>query len=272
VGFRALPRRAFPYLLVAVFGFMVAYVGLFFFAFPADVIPDNMRVPNVVGLSYDEASSTLEKAGFKVLKGDTRYRKATPANQILQQDPPANSLQKRGVDVTLAVSGGQRGATVPAVAGLSQQQARITIENAGFQLGSVMQRTGDQPRGAVIESEPAAGATLQLPAVVNISVSQGPATLQLPDLTGRTLADARSTIEQLGLQVGGTTRDTSSIQPENTVMGQTPAPGQKVSAGGRVSLTISRFPPVPRVEPIDTMPVPDSVSSALKPDVRDGTR
>jgi len=259
VGFRALPKRAFPYLLVAMFGFMIAYVGLFFFAFPADVLPDEVRVPNVVGMSYDEAAAALEKSGFPVVKGDTRFHKTTPENQILQQDPPANSLQKRGVDVTVAISGGQRGATVPNVVGLSQQQARIAIENAGFQMGSVMQRTGDQPRGAVIDSEPAAGATLQLPAVVNIGVSQGPATVQLPDLTGRTLADARSALEQLGLQVGGTTRDTSSIQPENTVIGQVPAPGQKISAGGLVNLRISRFPPVPQAVPIDTLVPPDSL-------------
>ncbi len=261
MGFRAVPRRAFPYLLVAVFGFLLAYTALFFFAFPADVLPDNARIPNVVGMTYDAAATALDKAGFSALKGDTRFHRTIAETLVLQQDPPANSLQKRGVDVTLAVSGGQRSATVPDVTGLSQQQARIAIENAGFQLGSVMQRTAGQPRGAVIDSDPVAGTALQLPAVVSIAVSQGPATVQLPDLTGRTLADARSTLEQLGLQVGATTRDTSSFQPENTVLGQSPQPGQTVSASGRVNLRISRFPPVPQISPIDTL-LPDSLSPA----------
>ncbi len=275
MGFRALPRRAFPYLLVAVFGFLAAYVGLFFFAFPADVLPDDARLPNVVGMPYDAAAAAIVKAGFAVVKGETRFHKTTPENVVLQQDPPANSLQRRGVDVMLAVSGGQRNAAVPDVAGLSQQQARIAIENAGFQLGSVMQRTGEQPRGAVIDSDPAAGAALQLPAVVNIAISQGPPTVQVPDLTGRTFSDARSTIEQLGLQVGATTRDTSSFQPENTVLAQNPAPGQTVSAGGRVSLRLSRFPPPPQAAPIDTVLPPDSVSSAsarARVPGHDGTR
>lgn len=261
MGFRALPRRAFPYLLVAVFGFLLAYTGLFLFAFPADVLPDNARIPAVVGMTYDDAAAALDKAGFNALKGETRFHKTTPENLVLQQDPPANSLQKRGVDVTLAVSAGQRTATVPDVAGLSQQQARISIENAGFQLGSIMQRTGEQPRGAVIDSDPAAGTALQLPAVVSISVSQGPATIQLPDLTGRPLADARPALEQLGLQIGGITRDTSSFQPENTVLGQSPQPGQSISAGGRVSLRISRFPPAPPPVPVDTLLPPDSLRS-----------
>jgi eukaryotic-like serine/threonine-protein kinase len=87
---------------------------------------------------------------------------------------------------------------------------------------------------------------------VRIVVSQGPPALQVPDLTGRTMVDARSTIEQLGLHLGAVTRDTSSFQPENTVLSQSPAAGQMIGAGGRVSLRISRFPPSPSIQPIDT--------------------
>ncbi len=252
---RALSRRAFPYLVVAVGGFLLAYVGLFLFAFPADVLPDDGRVPNVVGMPFDEAAAAVDKVGFLAVKSETRFHKTTAADVILQQDPPAGSLQKRGTDIHLAVSGGQRRATVPEVAGTTQQQARIVIENAGFQVGSVVQQTSDQPRGAVISTDPPAGTALELPAVVSIALSRGPATVQVPDLTGRTLADARSTLEQLGLQVGATSPDTSSVQPENTVLGQAPAAGGTVSAGGRVSLRISRFPPPPTLPPLDTMPV-----------------
>lgn len=251
---RALGRRAFPYILVSVLGFLLTYVLLFIFAFPSEVLPDDGRVPTVVGLPFDNAVAALEKAGFHGVKGETRYHRAVAKDVILQQDPPAGSLQKRGSDVRLAVSGGQRNATVPDVAGLSQQQARLAIENAGFQFGTMTQRTSDLPRGAVIESDPAPGAVVPLPAVVGIAVSQGPATLQVPDLTGRTIADARSTLEQLGLHLGSISRDTSSFQPENTVLSQSPAAGQAVGAGGSVSLRVSRFPPPPTIPPIDTGP------------------
>jgi serine/threonine-protein kinase len=249
---RAVARRAFPYLILAVGGFLLAYVILFFFAFPAEVLPDNAKVPTVVGLPFDQAASILDKAGFHAVKGETRFHGTVAENIILQQDPPAGSLQKRGIDVTLAVSGGQRSAVVPNVAGLAQQQARLAIENAGFQFGAVTQRTSELPRGAIIGSEPAAGETLQLPARVNIAMSAGPASLQIPDLTGRTVADARSTLEQLGLRLGGVSRDTSSLQPENTVLSQSPAAGQPIAAGGSVSLRVSRFPQPVRPSPIDT--------------------
>jgi len=249
---RALGRRAFPYLVVSVFGFLLSYILLFVFAFPSEVLPDDGRVPTVIDLPFDQAVASLEKAGFSAVKGETRFHRTVAKDIILQQDPPAGSLQKRGIDVTLAVSGGQRSAVVPDVAGLSQQQARLAIENAGFQFGQVRQQTSAQPRGAVVGSDPAGGDSLPLPATVRITVSQGPSSLQLPDLTGRTVSDARSTLEQLGLHVGAISRDTSSFQPENTVLSQSPAPGNLVPAGSHVNLRVSRFPPPPSLTPVDT--------------------
>jgi serine/threonine-protein kinase len=252
VNGRALGRRAFPYLLVSVFGFLLAYILLFLFAFPAEVLPDDGKVPNVVGVSFDDASAALNKAGFHAVQGETRFHRTIAEGIVLQQDPPAGSTQKRGSDITLAVSGGQKSAVVPDVAGLSQQQARLMIENAGFQFGSISQQVSDQPRGAVIGSNPPSGQSIPLPAVVAIAISNGPASLQVPDLTGRTVADARSTLEQLGLHLGDVSRDTSSFQPENTVLGQSPPAGQTIGAGGRVNLRISRFPPIPSMPRIDT--------------------
>ncbi len=252
---RALGRRAFPYLVVSAFGFLLAYVLLFIFAFPSDVVPDDGRVPAVVGLPFDQAIAALEKAGFHGVRGETRFHRSVGKDAILQQDPPAGSLQKRGIDVTLAVSGGQRSATVPDVGGTSLQQARLAIENAGFQFGPTTEQVGNQPRGAVLGSDPAAGEVIPLPAAVRVTVSKGPATLQVPDLTGRTVADARSTLEQLGLHLGAVSRDTSSFQPENTVLSQSPAAGQIIGAGGQVGLRVSRFPSAPRVQ-ADTAPPP----------------
>ena len=250
---RAPLKRAFPYLIVAAGGFLLAYVFLFVFAFPADVLPDDGRIPRVVGMEFDAASSALEKAGFHALKGQSRFHKTTPEGIVLEQDPPAGSVQKRGAEVTLAVSAGQATATVPDVAGVTQQQAQIAIENAGLTFGSISQQLSDQPRGAVIASDPPAGTTLDLPATVSITLSQGPSTIQIPDLTGRTLADARSTLEQLGLRLGATSRDTSSFMPENTVLGQAPSPGVTVSAGANVNLRVSRFPPPPQLSRPDTI-------------------
>jgi serine/threonine-protein kinase len=92
---------------------------------------------------------------------------------------------------------------------------------------------------------------MDLPGTVDIVLSKGPATVQMPDLYGRSMGEARSMVEQLGLRVAGISRDTSSLQPENTVIRQLPVAGQTLSAGGPVSLTVSHFPPPPTIH-IDT--------------------
>jgi beta-lactam-binding protein with PASTA domain len=251
VNWRALPRRALPYLIAAVGGFLLAYVAVFLFAFPAEVLPDDGILPKVVGKTFEDASAILQKTGFVAQQGESRYHKNIPANIVLQQDPPAGSRQKRGTNVVLALSAGQKTAEVPVTTNMSQQQARIAIENTGLTMGNVSEQLSDQPRGLVVASSPPAGTRLDLPGSVDIVLSKGPASVQVPDLYGRSVGEARSMIEQLGLRIAGISRDTSSLQPENTIIRQLPAAGQTVSAGGPVSLTISHFPPPPSIR-IDT--------------------
>ncbi len=264
MSWRAAPRRAFPYLIAAVGGFLISYVAVFLFAFPAEVLPDDGILPNVVGKTFENASAILQKAGFPAQQGETRFHKTIPANVVLQEDPPAGSRQKRGTAVVLALSGGQRSAEVPVTTNMSQQQARISIENTGLTLGTVTEQLGDQPRGLVIASSPPAGTKVQLPGSVDIVLSKGPAVVQVPDLYGRTVGEARSMIEQLGLRVAGISRDTSSLQPENTVIRQQPSAGQTVSAGGPVSLTVSHFPPPPTIRIDTSLSVPPPPASSFE--------
>jgi beta-lactam-binding protein with PASTA domain len=248
---RALPRRAFPYLIAAAGGFLIAYTAVFLFAFPAEVLPDDGILPNVVGKKFEDAAAILQKAGFPAQQGESRFHKTLPANIVLQEDPPAGSRQKRGTNVVLALSAGQKTAEVPVTTNMSQQQARISIENTGLTMGNVSEQISDAPRGLVIGTSPAAGTKVELPGNVDIVLSKGPATVMVPDFYGRNLGEVRSMVEQIGLRIAGVSRDTSSLQPENTVIRQLPAAGQSISAGGPVSLTVSHFPPSPSIK-IDT--------------------
>lgn len=251
MNWRAAPRRALPYLIAAAGGFLISYAAVFLFAFPAQVLPDDGILPNVVGKTFEDASAILQKAGFPAQQGESRFHKTIPANVVIQEDPPAGSRQKRGTTVVLALSAGQKTAEVPVTTNMSQQQARIAIENTGLTLGNITEQLSDAPRGLVIASTPQAGTQIQLPGTVDIVISKGPATVQMPDLYGRSVGEARSMVEQLGLRIAGVSRDTSSLQPENTVIRQLPQAGQTISAGGPVSLTVSHFPPPPTVR-IDT--------------------
>jgi eukaryotic-like serine/threonine-protein kinase len=254
VNWRGVPRRAFLYLLAAATGFLAAYLILFIFAFPAEVIPDEAQVPNVVGMTFDRAARALGRAGFTTVEGESRFHRVVAAGVVLQQDPPADSRQKRGIEVRLAVSAGQRSSAVPQLTGMTEQAARIALANTGFELGTINRQNSDNPRGMVFMSDPPPGAQVQLPAAVNLVISEGPAIIIAPDLIGRTLPEARSLLEQIGLRLGNVSRDTNSFQVENTVIRQVPAGGQPVTAGGTVNVVVSEFPVAAPV-PMDTLPV-----------------
>lgn len=66
--------------------------------------------------------------------------------------------------------------------------------------------------------------------------------ISLPDLSGMSLTDARTVLNALQLGVV-TQRDTSSFQPENSVLRQTPTVGTMVERGSVVTIVLSYFPP-----------------------------
>lgn len=239
MSWRDRTRRLLPYLIVAATGFLAAYLYVFFFVFPSELLPNDAKVPNVVGLAYDDATNKLQALGLTVKTGESRFHATAPKGTVLEQLPHPGTSAIRGSVVRLDVSAGQRTATIPRVVGSSQQQAQVMLENAGFDVGDVTQRKGDEPRGRVVSSDPAEGETVTLPRTVTLTVSAGPATVALPDLLGRSLGEARSAVEQIGLTVSRVVVDSAAFEEPGTVTGQSPAAGASVPTGSGVRITVS---------------------------------
>lgn len=239
MSWRDRTRRLLPYLIVAAAGFLAAYLYVFFFVFPSDLLPNDTKVPNVVGLTYDDAANKLKTLGLTVKTGETRFHATAPKGTVLEQLPHPATNVLRGTVVRLDVSAGQRTATVPRLVGSSQQQAQVMLENAGFDIGDVTEQRGDQPRGRVVATDPPEGETVTLPRTVTLTVSAGPATVTLPDLLGRSLGEARSAVEQIGLAVSAVVVDSAAFEAPGTVTAQSPAAGASVPTGSGVRITVS---------------------------------
>ena len=104
MSFRTSLRGSLPYAVTIIGGFLVAYLIVAFFIFPSGVIPGNAKVPNVVGLQFDDAAKRLARVGFKADRGDEQYREATPVGTVLAQDPPPGTKEAEGTSVVLVVS------------------------------------------------------------------------------------------------------------------------------------------------------------------------
>ncbi|HEU5184815.1 MAG TPA: PASTA domain-containing protein [Gemmatimonadaceae bacterium] len=239
---RSSARRAIPYVVAATAGFVLSYLIVAFFVFPATIIPSDRKVPNVVGMTYDEAARRLTAVGFRAASGEQRFHASAPPGTVLEQDPPEGAVEAKGAEIVLHVSSGQRRGEVPNVVGMTRQQAELAIENAGLDVGAVEEIRSTQPRGTVSASRPVAGTRVTVPSSVTLTVSVGPASVDMPDVVGESYSRARTVLEQLGLRVGDVNVDSTSLAPGNTVISQSPAAGRAVGAGARVALTVSGRP------------------------------
>ena len=233
-------RRLLPYVIALMGGFLIAYLIVAFFVFPAGVIPQDVRVPNVIGLSFGDADQQLKSKGFTAERGETRFHNAAPKGTVLDQQPAPGSKDTPGTRVTLVVSGGQRYTTVPGVIGMSRELALNALEQAGFDAGEVTERPSSEPRGAVIDSRPRPGAQAPIPSTVSLVLSAGPTTVVVPDVIGRSLADARLLLRQVGLAVGDVQWGLGAVADASaSVVSQSPPAGAQAASGSRVNLSMA---------------------------------
>jgi beta-lactam-binding protein with PASTA domain len=229
-------RRLLPYVIALVSGFLLAYLVVAFLVFPSSVIPQDMRIPNVIGLGYPEAVRALESKGFKAERGEARFHNAAPRGTVLEQQPSPEAREVPGTRVTLVVSAGQKFGTVPGVIGMSREQALNALEVAGFDAGDVTERPSSAPRGAVIDARPRPGTQAPMPSTVALVISEGPTVVIVPDVVNRPVSDATQLLRQVGLMVGeitGAISDASAV-----VVSQSPPSGSQTTAGSRVNLNV----------------------------------
>jgi eukaryotic-like serine/threonine-protein kinase len=234
-------RRLLPYVIAATGGFILAYLIVVFFIFPPGAPPVNATVPDVLGLTFDQASTRLSTAGFAGARGESRYNVSSPRSTVLAQTPAAGTSEPKGTKIVLDISAGQRRATVPNVVGLDRQHAAIALDKVGLDVGDVVERESPLPRDEVLSTSPTAGTAMILPSGVSLTISAGPATISVPFVVGRPFAAARTALEQVGLSAASTI-DSSSTQPSGTVTHQAPAEGTPVGAGTVVRLSVSAGP------------------------------
>ncbi|HSL26234.1 MAG TPA: Stk1 family PASTA domain-containing Ser/Thr kinase [Acidimicrobiia bacterium] len=234
-----------PFILTA-FGLLALLGLLVYLVFQmaaADRPPTTelLAVPNVVGLTEGEALSTLQQAGFIV---DLREEASSEVEKgrVIRTEPGPGTEQPRGGQVLVFVSMGTEPVQVPAVVGITEEEARATIEGAGLSVGSITTRPDSvAPAGQVIEQSPVAGVELPPGTAINLVVSEGPEEFALPDLANLEDNEAFQQLSDLGLRVVQQ-REASNEVPEGVVIRTEPAAGELVKPEDTITLIISSGP------------------------------
>jgi eukaryotic-like serine/threonine-protein kinase len=196
--------------------------------------PDQVKVPDTVGKSRDQAELLLDERG---LESNVRSRPScVPKGVVAEQSPAAGERADEGSTVVLTVSSGQA-VTVPGnLKGKSLQTARKALKRERL-LVHTRERFSKAKPGTVIGVAPAGGSEVDCRSVVNLTISGGENIVALPDVVGSQEAEAEATLRDAGFIPNVETEDAD--EPEGQVISQNPAAGSKLPKGETITIVVS---------------------------------
>lgn len=200
-----------------------------------------VQVPEVTGRSEVEAERALAVEGLKLSKISEQWSPDIPRGFVISQDPDAGGVVKRGRRISVIVSLGAQGTSVPLLEGSTTRQAQLLLEGAGLHSGRVAKvYTDETSKDLVVASDPPGETLVEQGTVVNLLVSLGPRpqSYLLPDLTGKSVEDVGRGLREEGFQV--LVREGGPRQKAGLISAQDPSPGHRVSP--RDSIVLYQHP------------------------------
>ncbi|MEQ8677656.1 MAG: tandem-95 repeat protein [Aggregatilineales bacterium] len=192
-------------------------------------------VPDLSGMTQSQAENALQNAGFTTGIVGQSVSVFVPVGQVVVQNPTAGSSFPPGTPVDFNISSG---IILPDLTGLPQAQAESILYALQLTPGTITTGNSDTvPIGAVISHTPSSGATLTIGDPVDLVISVG-RSITVPDVVGLAQTAAETALQNETLVVG-TIAYTSSAQPADSVVSQSPSAGTSVNEGTAVDLVLS---------------------------------
>lgn len=168
-----------------------------------------LPVPSVTGRSFEEAKKLLEGQGFEVQVQDTAFSDTAPLSSVLNQFPEAESIVKMNRTVFLTINRAvPPDIPMPNLVGSTYKSALITTEQIGLKVADTIYRK-DMARDMVLEQQlngqslrPGTKIPVGTAIVLVLGTGLGTETMEVPDLFGYTLQEAKAMIEGSGMTIG----------------------------------------------------------------------
>jgi serine/threonine-protein kinase len=133
---------------------------------------------------------------------------------------------------------------VPSVLSQTQAEAENRLKGAGLEFKIERAYSDTKARGTVIRTDPEIGERIRDNDTVTLTISKGPETVPVPQVTGQRLDKARALLKRTGLEPGMVTREFSEEVPRGSVISTSPVSGTERRAGSAVALVVSKGSPV----------------------------
>ena len=197
-----------------------------------------VQIPSVVGQSQTDAVAELTRAGLDVQVVEVNSDR--DQGTVTAQNPQAGLTVVEGTRVRINVSKGPKPVTVPSVVGLPYDQAASELQSAGFNVSRI-DKDSDQAAGIVTDQTPSGGSAGSKGSTVTLTVSKGPSTSAVPDVTSQDYAIAQTTLDNAGFRSKIVFEDTDDQSMDGIVISQDPVGGSQEKPDTVVTLFVGRF-------------------------------
>ena len=204
-----------------------------------------VEVPDVIGKSFLEATQILNKShlGTPVIEGE-KYNVSMPEGYVVEQKPKPGNRVKAGREIKVFISKGTEAGIVPNVVGEVIEDAQLSLQALGLEIGTVTKvHSDDFPQeGIIIAHTPPPQAKVQKGTRVNLLISIGRTIVQytMPNLSGMWLNEAVELIKMRGLRPGLIQKEIDpDVSAPDIVIDQSPQPGYHIKRGATVNIVIS---------------------------------
>ncbi|MFJ6853337.1 Stk1 family PASTA domain-containing Ser/Thr kinase [Streptomyces sp. NPDC091271] len=195
--------------------------------------PEIVKVPDVEALALAEARRELKKSGLAPGMVTREFSEEIDRGKVIRTDPRPGTERHPDSAVALVVSKGSP-VDVPDVSGLSVEDATAALDEAGLKAKVLSDRVNSrEAAGEVARQSPGSGAEATEGDTVELTVSKGPRMLQVPDVTGKDVDEARSTLEEAGFEVKV---DRPFLSFSDTVGSQSVEGGEKAAEGSTITI------------------------------------
>ncbi len=204
-----------------------------------------VKIPDVLGMTEEEAAAELEKAGLEYTLGTPVISDEYEAGEVVSTDPDVGREVKKGYKVRLILSKGSDSESVktPNTVGKKLDEAKELLEKFDLKCGSVKyDEDSDLPDGTVISQDPEAGEEVETGTSVNLVVSRAAENTEVPDVRGLSQSAAKEKLEENGFELGKVSTEYSDDVEEGLVISQSPKAGSEEAEGTSVDIVISKGP------------------------------
>ncbi|MFI3326902.1 MAG: PASTA domain-containing protein, partial [Clostridia bacterium] len=183
----------------------------------------------------ETATTILETQEMSVIIVE-EYNDTVASGLVISQYPEAGTLLLPGEEITLTVSKGGEGFTLPSFVDMTEDEARATLSQLGLVVSVEYNNESDLPDGTVISQDIKDGTIVMLGSTVSLVVSSYKDLEDIPDVVGLTQSEATKILESLGYVVQVNVLDSTQINFK--VLSQSPQSGLSAEIGSTVIINM----------------------------------